>query len=127
MNYREKATGRIVQAAKGWQDERGGVVVRHPDAWVVCGNKDIELREESAFMAEYEPADDLRCSACGFRVENIPTPDSPGRKAFYCDGCGVVLCGDHAAPFRNREHSQPMRLCPKCVGAVEEFIRGLER
>lgn len=87
MNYREKATGRIVQAAKGWQDERGGVVVHHPDQWVVLGGGGITLREESAFMAAYEPANDLSCSVCGLRVEDSP---ASGPQTFE-EGLGLVL------------------------------------
>ena len=54
MKYIELSTGKAVQASKGWQDKRGGIVVHSPDVWVVLGDDGITLRSEDAFRKNYE-------------------------------------------------------------------------
>ena len=56
--YRELATGKTVQASKGYMSNHGGLVVREPDAWVILRNDGVELRSEDGFRKDYEESAD---------------------------------------------------------------------
>ena len=53
MKYLEIATGKPVQASKGYMSNYGGVVVQQPDVWVVLGLGGVTLRSEEGFKEDY--------------------------------------------------------------------------
>ena len=66
-----------------------------------------------------------RCSVCGFKIDEYE--GDPGRKAFRCEACGALVCGDHAAPLYNCVREQPKWLCPTHYQQVKDYIEGLKQ